>query len=307
MTDIRPYIHDDVLGYAPNPGFCGPGVWDKMHTIDAEGLRSTGERPASREGPILAVGDSYTYGDEVSDEETWPAQLQKLTGRPVLNGGVTGYGFDQIVLRTEQLVARHNPSLVIMGFITDDLRRTEARRMWWRNKPWFAIENDQLVLKGVPVPNRLSLPPRIRTWIEAGLSRLPEVLQHLVGYHVRVHPSGFGLAIAQRLTERLGRLQAERGIRIVLMAQYPPTVWEHRAEANEQRRCMQALFHAAAACGIATLDIYPRLATEPKPLAYYQSWHMNARGNLMVARLLAATLPGLLAGEEARNDVTASR
>ena len=43
----------------------------------------------------MAVGDSFTFGDEVNDGQTWPAQLQQLTGRRVINGGVSGYGFDQ--------------------------------------------------------------------------------------------------------------------------------------------------------------------------------------------------------------------
>ena len=66
---------------------------------------ATGEQ-ASPGAPILAVGDSFTFGDEVNDGQTWPAQLQLLTGRRVLNGGVSGYGFDQIVLRAEQLAAK---------------------------------------------------------------------------------------------------------------------------------------------------------------------------------------------------------
>ena len=37
-------------------------------------------------------------------------------------------GFDQIVLRTEQLAAAHNPSVIIVSFIADDVRRTELRR-----------------------------------------------------------------------------------------------------------------------------------------------------------------------------------
>jgi hypothetical protein len=44
-------------------------------------------------------------------------------GRRVLNGGVTGYGFDQMVLRAEQLIAAHKPSVVIASFIADDKRQ----------------------------------------------------------------------------------------------------------------------------------------------------------------------------------------
>ena len=156
------FIHDGLLGHVPNPGFCGSGFGGSFHTIDADGFRFCGDGHVSSEGSIVAVGDSYTYGDEVRDEESWPAQSQRLPGRRVLNGGVTGYGFDQIVLRAEQLADTHKPSIMIVSFIAEDIERTEMRRLWWRDKPWFGIENGLLVLRGVPVPDRPRLPHRIR-------------------------------------------------------------------------------------------------------------------------------------------------
>jgi len=297
MSESSLFIHSDLLGHVPNPGFSGPGVGRSFHTIDADGLRFSGERPVSSERPILTVGDSYTYGDEVRDEEAWPAQLQRIMGRPVLNGGVTGYGFDQTVLRAEQLVDRHNPSVVIVGFITHNIQRAEMRCMWWRNKPWFAIEGDLLVLKGVPVPNRNSqarLPLHIQRRIDTALLALPPFLQHLFGYHRRAHRAGFGLEISKRLIERLARMQAERDLKVILLAQYPPDTWINRGYLNQQRRFVQALFDCAATHGIATVDTFRRLATEPKPQDFYANAHMNARGNSMIASLLAATLPTLI-------------
>ncbi|MEO8755574.1 MAG: GDSL-type esterase/lipase family protein [Casimicrobiaceae bacterium] len=303
MTDKAHFIHDGLLGHVPNPGFCGSGFGRSFHTIDADGLRSSGEGHVSSEGSILAVGDSYTYGDEVRDEESWPAQLQRLTGRRVLNGGVTGYGFDQIVLRAEQLAAVHHPSVVIVSFIAEDIPRTEMRCMWWREKPWFAIENDQLVLRGVPVPDRPRLPARIRLRAERILLELPYIVQHLLGYHVRVHPAGFGPAIAERLVGRLAAMQADRHVRIIVMAQYSPYFWRYKALAARQRRVTQAILDRAAACGLATQDTFHRFAPEPKPLDFYGLAHLNARGNLMIASLLAATLPALLAKSPSRESL----
>jgi hypothetical protein len=164
------------------------------------------------------------------------------------------------------------------------------RRLWWRDKPWFAIEAGQLMLKGVPVPNRTKLPPHIRHKIELRLIRLPQFLQQLLGYHIRVHPAGHSLAIAQRLIERLAKLQSEDRCRIVMMAQYHPAVWIDKAFAKEQLRLTRAALDYASASGLATLDTYQRLATEPSHLRLYASSHMNARGNRMIAGLLAATL-----------------
>jgi GDSL-like Lipase/Acylhydrolase family len=303
------------VGHVPNPGFQAR-YGNSVQTIDSDGLRSTGETPPPGEPVILAVGDSFTFGDEVNDGETWPAYLQRLTGRRVLNGGVTGYGFDQIVLRAEQLAVRFTPSVIIVSFIEDDLTRTEMRAMWWRDKPWFAIEDGRLVLKAAGAPDWAKLPRRIHSilgrcfnklsptararaqWAENRLvAALPPGLQHRLAYFVRAHPPGVGLEIAKRLIEQLAKLQVDRGLKVVMMAQYTPAVWLDRAEATRQRHATQAILDRATACGLATLDTFQRLASETAPRRLYANFHMNARGNAMIATLLAATLPGLLANE----------
>ncbi len=300
MSENGLFRHDDLLGHVPNPGFSGPGIGRSFHTIDADGFRSCGESAScvngSEDGAILTVGDSFTYGDEVRDEETWPAQLQRLTGRRVLNGGVTGYGFDQMVLRAEQYAATHRPALLIASFIADDIRRVEMRRLWWRDKPWFVVEGETLALRGVPVQRpQTRLPRHIRQRMDTTLLGMPVIVQSLVGYHRRVHRAGFGVEIAKRLIERLARLQDEGDLRVVVMAQYPPDTWTNRGYLNYQRRIVEALLEHAARQGVGTVDTFRRLATEPNHQDFYASAHMNPRGNLMVASLLAATLPTLTA------------
>lgn len=297
MSDSGLFVHDDLLGHVPNPGFSGSGFGRSFHTIGSDGLRFCGDIETPHEGTILAVGDSFTYGDEVTDEETWPAQLQALTGRRVLNGGVTGYGFDQIVLRAEQLVAAHRPAILVVSFIADDIRRAEMCRIWWRNKPWFAIDNDELVLEGVPVADRTRLPPRLRRRMDTALLHMPVILQHLFGYHRRVHRAGLGQEIARRLVGRLASLQTGPGLKIILMAQYPPDTWTNKAYLDLQRRLVPALLACAATHGIATVDTFSRLAAEPEPRGFYAHAHMTPRGNFTIASLLAARLPALLGQE----------
>jgi hypothetical protein len=278
------------------------GIGGVIQTHDPDGLRFSGERqqPFAEGGPILAVGDSFTYGDEVNDLEAWPAQLQRLTGRRVMNGGVTGYGLDQIVLRAEQLAAKYQPSVIIVEFIEHDILRLEWRRLWGRNKPWFSIEGDQLVLKGVPVRPRKP-PPQLPRRLEKVFVK-SQFLKRLVGYESRVHRRGRGIVIARRLIERLARLRAKHSLKIVVMAQYAPIVWIDPAAARWQSRTVQAVLSSAASHGLSTVDTFQRLATEPRPLDFYGplpgSSHMNARGNLTIASLLAATLPTLLQSQK---------
>jgi hypothetical protein len=47
----------------------------------------------------VVVDDSFTFGDQVSDDETWPACLEATLHRGVDNGGVFGYVAAQALRR----------------------------------------------------------------------------------------------------------------------------------------------------------------------------------------------------------------
>ncbi len=300
--DGHAYLHDDRLGYVPRPGYAAPGV-----TIDADGLRHAGEHtplPAHDDAPILAVGDSFTFGAEVTDAQTWPALLQRLTGRRVLNGGVSGYGFDQTVLRAEQLASRYRPSVIVVSFIADDIHRTEMRRLWSADKPWFDLDgnpdNDKIVLRGVPVPPRADPRTTLTFWqrtlgysylFDFILRRL-DLLHDWFGDHVRVHAPGTGEAIACRLAGRLAALQKSSGARVIVLAEYDPVVWDDPAFAAEQRRLTRGLLGCAARDGLATIDAFPALAATARPRALYGLWHMNEPGNRLIAGLVAELFAG---------------
>ena len=303
--DSGRYVHDDRLGYVPRAGHAAPGI-----TIEADGRRSTGA--AISGAPILAVGDSFTFGAEVADHETWPAQLQKITGRRVLNGGVNGYGFDQIVLRAEALAPLYRPEAIVVAFIADDIRRTEMRRLWGADKPYFDLEKngdldkDTLVPRNVPVPPRADPGTTLTFWQRTfGYSLLVDfVLRQLdqlndwYGDHLRVHPEGTGERIACLLTARLAELQRASGARVLVVAEYDPVVWDHPKFAAEQRRVTEGLLACARARGLAAIDSFEALVAPStreggKPRDLYALWHLNAKGNRLIAELIAADLARL--------------
>jgi lysophospholipase L1-like esterase len=293
------YVHDDRLGYLPRPGH----ATDSVH-IGADGLRVTGDAlPGALPGaPILAVGDSYTYGEEVTDAETWPAHLQALLGRRVLNAGVAGFGFDQIVLRAEALAPALHPSAIVVSFIADDLRRTEFARLWSADKPWFDIADGKLVLRGVPVPPRTD-PRRTLSFAQKTLGysylvdfvmRRLDLLEDWFGDHVRVHPAGTGEQIACRLTRRLAALQKESGAPLLLVAQYDPYVFKTAAFGQEQRGITGRLLDCARAQGLKVLDTFDAIEKSGDPAGLYGQWHMNDKGNALMAARIAQTLRGAL-------------
>jgi lysophospholipase L1-like esterase len=288
------HVEDPALGYVPRPSYSAAG----LH-FDADGFRRSAAMPGR--GAILAVGDSFTSGEEVEDDETWPAHLQRLLGRRVLNAGVSGYGFDQIVLRAEQIVPDRQPSAVVVSFIADDVRRTEMRRQWSAEKPYFDIENGALVLRNVPVPPQPDPRTTLGFWQRTlGYSflfdfvmRRLDVLHAWYGDHVRVQPAGTGEKIACLLTGRLAELQRRSGARILVVAQYDPVVWQDARFAAEQRRLTRGVLQCSREHGLDVLDSFDALAANDgkgKPATLYGLWHMNDAGNLLIARLIAAAL-----------------
>lgn len=279
---------DPRLGHVPKGGTRGNGITGAV----------TGGAAAA---PIvLAVGDSYTYGEEAAEDESWPAFLQTRLARPVVNGGVSGYGFDQIVLRAEAMAPQIRPGIIVAAFIADDISRTEMSRMWGANKPYFTLEGDgRLVLRNVPVPARPDPATTLTVWqrmfgrsilVDRVLRRLDQ-LHDWFGDHVRVHPEGTGERIACALTERLAALQKSSGAKVLVVALYDPVAWRQAKFGAEQHRMTRGLLACAAKQGLATLDTFEALQKGGSSL--YKLWHLNAQGNRLVADLVAQSLSSL--------------
>ena len=85
-----------------------------------------GERPRPVEhGAVLlsSFGDSFTFCDEVEDDETWQVHLSRQLGADVLNFGVNAYGTDQAYLRFKLIYPRVKTPVVVLGFLLENLNR----------------------------------------------------------------------------------------------------------------------------------------------------------------------------------------
>ena len=145
-----PAKFDAELGWIPKKGNHPENVWKTKVVILEDGIRSNGSNEhlkPDNNGLILAVGDSFTFGDQVSNNETWPAVLEKMSGRRVINGGVFGYGIDQSYLRMRTLASKYKPDMVIFSFTESDVRRNQLSERTSVPKPFFELsETGDLVL-----------------------------------------------------------------------------------------------------------------------------------------------------------------
>jgi len=159
-------IRDPLLRYHPTLG------WDKppgaegwirrpeynVHlVINAHGLRGPDrsyEKPRGVHRTLL-LGDSFTEGYTVAEEETVRARLEGLldaAGCPpheVLNGGTAAYSTDQEYLFFLEEGARYAPDVVVLLFFYNDLVGDTPGNL---DKPRFEVVGERLVLRNSPVP-----------------------------------------------------------------------------------------------------------------------------------------------------------
>jgi hypothetical protein len=116
---------DDELIYKPKIGACQFDNTEFKTTLNfsAEG-RFTGEKPAGT--GIAVIGDSHAMGWGVQDEETFAAELQKLTRRPVYNLAVSSYGTVREVLRLEKSGLLDKVDTVIIQYCGNDLDENKS-------------------------------------------------------------------------------------------------------------------------------------------------------------------------------------
>jgi hypothetical protein len=103
-------VRDPVFGAVPSPTARGG--------FDALGFRN---RAVPKTADIVAIGDSQTYGNTATMDDSWPYALGRLLDRHVYNMGLGGYGPNQYfeLLKTKALSLK--PRMVICGLsVTDD-------------------------------------------------------------------------------------------------------------------------------------------------------------------------------------------
>jgi len=120
--------HDPELGWTLASGLRDvPLASAGSVSSNSRGVRGAREHAlakASGTTRIVAIGDSFTFGDDVGDDETFPAQLQRsLAAAEVLNLGVHGYGHDQMLLRLRRDGLPYAPDIVLVGWVAMDAER----------------------------------------------------------------------------------------------------------------------------------------------------------------------------------------
>jgi hypothetical protein len=152
--------YQDTLGWFLKPGtelrHQGP-EFDVVVRTNSQGIRADKEYSYEKvpgKKRILTIGDSFTFGHGVGNDETYAAFLEGLIpNTEVINLGVSAYGTDQQLLVLETKGLKYHPDLVILGFYKGDIFRNDDLFHNMLPKPMYKLEDDgNLVLTHVPVP-----------------------------------------------------------------------------------------------------------------------------------------------------------
>jgi lysophospholipase L1-like esterase len=170
------------------------------------------------EDVVLAFGDSLTYGTGVRPEESYPAVLAELIGRPVVPSGVPGETTAEALRRLPTALEAHQPRILLLVTGGNDfLRRVPRAESEANLRAMLALARARgvaVLLVGVPVPGFFAGPPAFfEALAEAhGVPYEGEVLRQVL-YDNRtksdpIHPNALGY---RRVAEALAASLREAG------------------------------------------------------------------------------------------------
>jgi hypothetical protein len=301
--------YDPLLGWAGRPSldlpdYYAPGVGLRTNS---RGMR--GAEVAERKDPgrvrVLCLGDSFTFGHGVADDQTWPAVVSRLDRRlEMVNMGQEGYGVDQMYLWYLRDGRSIDHDVLIVAFIQQDLMRAAMPDFFGYPKP-VLVERD-----GRLAPERSELPRRSRLsgvrslvssarllrsvsipagWFGSGASHSGEFVVDLA----RVHT--IGMRVFSEIAE-----ECRRNGRQALFL-YLPSL-EDAASAGNASSLRIPLQRWMAAKGYPYLDLTGDFAALPRwrrdalfldeGHQLIHSIHYNADGHAFVASLVDRELHG---------------
>jgi hypothetical protein len=248
---------------------------------NALGFRGTEHEIESGSRGVAFLGDSYTFGHGVSDDETFPSVLaERLNLSQCCNLAMPAFSLGQMWLTLRKYGLPLRPSAVVVSFIFDDFYREGAYHELgrWFRRPVFRLEN------GAPVPMTET--------------NRPGAVYRLIAQQTKLYAASIRLenALLKRIT--IGPTWAlNRAIFAAMRDDCRAAGIPFLVVYLPQKGLPQTLPWMAAEFAnldIDFIDLSRQLPPAPRHLYFREDLHMNAAGNRYVADKLEPTLEAIL-------------
>ncbi len=181
-----------------------------VSVLAACGGSSNSLTPLSNDATILAFGDSLTFGTGTTPDKSYPAVLQELSGRKVINAGVPGELSAEGLVRLPGLLEEHDPDLLVLIHGGNDmLRKKNLDKAAENLKSMINLSRSkgvQVVMMAVPNPTLILSPAEFyevvaeETGVPIETDAIADVLQFPANKSDTVHPNAKGY---RQMAERL--------------------------------------------------------------------------------------------------------
>ncbi len=174
--------------------------------------------PLANDAVIVAFGDSLTFGTGAEPSQSYPAVLEKMIGRRVINTGVPGEVTGDGLSRLPEVLEREKPSLLLLCHGgNDQLRRLNQQQTAKNIREMIRLAQDRgvaVVLIAVPALSLSVSPPSMYREIAKELSipieeeTLSTVLADSSLKSDYIHPNAAGY---RRLAESIAAILKKSG------------------------------------------------------------------------------------------------
>ncbi len=273
----RDATYDPLLGWKLPPDIVlqeSKEEYSVSYTSNAQGFRSHRDFDKPLSGRRIALlGDSYTFGSGVEDDQTFAAVLEsRLEDTWCDNFGIGAFGIDQMWLTLRHYALPLEPELVILSFVRPDLDRSLSsyrKDHIWRWKPAFRL------VDGRPVPMTMdNRPGPIRRFIhrESMLYRRWRKLESSLSRH---YAAGYRWRLNRALFEAIQKDCRQAGAPLIVV--HIPI---------NRRKPVPMFRRELGKLGIHYLDLGPLLPADADKLYYPLDRHLNAAGHRFAAEAI---------------------
>jgi lysophospholipase L1-like esterase len=323
LSTSQPNKFDINLGYKFKESYyhsSHPNFGNSLFTTYSDGTRSNlyededffiesnFEQPIfNKNRAIVVTGDSFVAGNQVANNHTWPAYLEKKLGYRVINGGVGGYSTLQAILHGEELIVDKKIKHLIVSLIPEDLVRAEHSIYQGVPRPYFKkMNNDGYVIEKKHIKKYENFTTEDKTYMDKILKNKSFLLMEIFKRTARNEDVFYYYGLQKKedlrfdkvgclLVDYLNDFKRKSDIKIALLIEYPAYYFNSHVGESKGQKYIKKYFNNFVNCvsesELLLIDLYEPMVKqlnkdENKFNSLYisRAGHMSPKGNNFVAK-----------------------